>query len=246
MKKEEFHEKHSVRIVLSLLCGALIFCYAPSLVDVNAVPSVLKPSILVVLFVFLTSFLVSQALDRWRAVVSAVRMELSRLRRIVHLSGRVGGQAKWKKDVRASAMAYLKSVARHPIRQYERSHKTFRVFTSHVYGFKPKTARDQILFDELLDVARDVAFQRTAIENYLRTGLPNYAWTILSIVAVVTVALLAVSHQGDVLSRLYASGACTGILLLLDLLFETDRLTHRDRHQLKEQYRTNLQDLKQL
>lgn len=243
MNKEVWHEKRWLRIAVILIIAVDVYLFAPSWVDFG---TALSPNMLVVLVVFITSFLIAQALQRWQGILAAVRTELSRIRRILHLSHTMSGQVAWKRNVHKAAVAYLTKVLKLPIAQYEQAHKSFRVFSHLIYHFKPKTARDKIVFDEMLDVARDIAFQRTLIENFLRSRPLQSAWITLVLMSAATIFLFAVSHGGGVLDRLYAAGVVMGVLLLLDLLYETNRITVKNGNKIHGYYRESLADIKKL
>ena len=161
------------RLFVTLLLGVLVFLF-PFPYDLGVYGITANPTALTLLIIFLSSFLLSGSLQRKRELNRSVLLELSRLRRLVHVIEGLSASKAWKNDFRKKTNVYMRSLSGKSLFLYRRSHDEFRDLTHTVYSFKPKTKHDFVLLDELLEVTRDLGVHRQTIESLLATSISPF------------------------------------------------------------------------
>ena len=220
-------------------CGIIALVFA--LTALPSLPFQAAPAAIVdvmVLFAFLSGFFINRALERKHVISRAVSVELSRLRRIHHLSEVVSDQ-KWAGRVRASVGAYHESLGKNFL-----AHKTtserFRGISHLIYGYKPKTEKDRVLFADLLATVKDVALERQQLEQALSGGMSWYSWAVMTTNAFCAVVLLLLNRFESQFSPLASAFVIAGILLALDLLARTNSLSSWEIAAYQRQYQRNV------
>lgn len=203
-----------------------------------------SPSIVMIVFVFLAGFLISQAIQRNRQLDYAMSVEISRLRRIVHLTRNLSAAASWKKTVKKNTIDYLNKVATKDFKKYQEAHAGFRKVTQMLYQYMPKTARDQIIYKELLEVSREAAYHSQRVGQLVQTFGSSYVWWVLGVVVVINIILLLGSREPGFTSQLFIAGAIAGLLLVLDMLYEQDVLTKSRGRWYQATYAASAKDLR--
>lgn len=237
-----FTLKQIVRLFVIFVLGVFITLYAPTFEFVSSA-SLSNSTIVVILFVFLAGFLINQAIQRNTALSEAISIELSRLRRIVHLTENLEGRAAWKKEIRTAIVAYLETVAAKDFRDYEEAHTAFRGITHEIYAFKPKGKREELLFNELLEISRELAYQRQRVSSLIHSPISVYTKVAATFVAVIgIISLLGARTERE--SIFFIAGPVASILLILDIFFNLDILTASDRKRLEHRYKYNALDMK--
>lgn len=239
--------KFSIRQVLRLLSilgiGVLVTFYFPTFEFVSSV-SLSSSTMVVILFIFLAGFLINQAIQRNHALSLAISIELSSLRRIVHLTENLDGREKWKKDVRSAVVSYLESIGVKDFRDYNETHQVFRGITHEIYAFKPKSIKEELIFTELLEVTRELAYQRQQVATFIHSAISVYTKVSATFVAFIAIVLL-LGARSERESIFFIAGPVSSILLVLDIFFNLDILTIDDRKLLRKHYKDNAIDLKQ-
>ncbi|MBU0646263.1 hypothetical protein KJ611_02150 [Patescibacteria group bacterium] len=233
------------RIVGILVFSIYISIYFPPVVFGDKA-TLTNPSIVMIVFVFLAGFLISQAIQRNRQLDYAISVEISRLRRIVHLTRNITAPAAWKNSIKKDTVDYLNKVAISGFRNYHEAHATFRRVTKMLYQYTPKTGRDQIIFKELLEVSRDAAYHSQRVGQLVQTYGSSYVWWVLGVVLVINIILLLGSREPGFTSQLFIAGAIAGLLLVLDMLYEQDMLTKGRSRWYQAMYAASAKDLRQM
>jgi len=202
------------------------------------------PSIITLVFVFLAGFLISQAITRNREMDKAVSVELSRLRRLVHLTRQLSAPVSWKKKFSRSVVEYLDAVATNDLSEYEASHAALRVFTRALYAYQPKIVRDQILFKELLEVSREAAYQRQRVGQLIASFAASYVWYVLILVVAINIIVLLGSREPGFTSQMFIAAGIAGLLLVLDMLYDQDVLTRAKKRWYQARYAGSAKDLR--
>lgn len=237
-----FTIKHFARFIVILAIGAILSNYLPTIEFVSSA-TLSSSTIVVILFVFLVGFLINQAIrQNWELNMSVSR-ELSRLRRVVHLSESTDNQEKWKKDVRKASVAYLEAVGKKDFRDYDEGHEAFRELTHELYNYHPKDKRNDSLFSEILNSTRDLAFQRQQVSRYRYSSISPYTKFAATFVAIIAIVLL-LGARGAETSIFFIAGPVSGILLILDIFFQLDVLTEDERHRFEAMYIASAKDMK--
>lgn len=241
--EHRFTFKQIFRLILILILGILITLYAPTFEFVSSA-SLSNSTIVVILFVFLSGFLINQAIERNRKLREAISIELSRLRRIVHLTENLSGRNKWKADLRAAIVSYCEAVAIKDFRDYRETHQDFRDITHEIYSFSPKSRREELVFNELLEISRELALKRQQISQLLRSSISVYTKVATGFVAVIgIVSLLGARTERE--SIFFIAGPVASILLIFDIFIKLDVLTEVDRKRIAKRYQLNAMDLEQ-
>lgn len=238
-----FSIRQFIRLLLIVGGSILITVYFPTVVFDQAA-TLTDPTFGLIVFVFIAGFLISQAMGRARDLDRSVSYELSRLRRVVHLTEEIDATAAWKKDIRNTVVAYLRSVAGEKFIYYDDAHETFREITHKLYAYKPKTRRSEILFAEILAVTRDLSLHRQRVAQQIQASVSPHTWTVLVILILINIVLLLGSREPGFTSPLFITGAISGLLLVLDVLYEVDTLTKSDQQQYQMRYAANARDMR--
>jgi len=239
---DRFSLRQVIRLFGILALGTLITLYAPTFEFVSTA-SLSVSTIVVILFIFLAGFLINQAIQRNRSLSLSISVELSRIRRIVHLTEAIEGREKWKEEMRKVVVSYLEIVGTKDFRDYGEAHHDFRKITHEIYLFKPKTKKDELIFSELLEVTRDLAYQRQQVEASIRSPISVYTKSSVAFVAFIAVILLLGARE-ERETVFFIAGTTTSILLVLDIFFSLDILTREDRRGLSRMYADSAFDMK--
>lgn len=231
------------RIVGILVFSIYISIYFPPVVFGDKA-TLTDPSIVMVVFVFLAGFLISQAIQRNRQLDYAISVEISRWRRIVHLTRNLSAATSWKKMIKKNAIDYLNQAATKDFKDYQEAHLSFRKVTQMLYKYSPRTARDQIIYKELLEVSREAAYHSQRVGQLVQTFGSSYVWWVLGVVLVINIILLLGSREPGFTSQLFIAGAIAGLLLVLDMLYEQDILTKDRARWYQATYAASAKDLR--
>lgn len=226
------------------LIGIFITKMVP-LFSAQKIPAMANPLYGLILFVFLSGFLVNQVMSRNKALRVSISLELSRTRRIMHLIENMGVGAAWKRDVKKCVIAYLKSIASHNFSLYQKSDEAFRLMTHKIYACAPKTRRDELLFSELLLITRELAFERQEISHSLTSPITSYVWIVFFLVGMIDIILLLLVRDASLLATWYVFFGTILILLILDLLVELSILKKTEKKEIQLMYAENCERIKQ-
>lgn len=233
------------RIIGILVFSIYISVYFPPVVFGDKA-TLTSPSIVMIVFVFLAGFLISQAIQRNRQLDYAISVEISRLRRIIHLTGNLTAVVTWKKTLKKDTIDYLNKVATSPFIEYAKAHTSFRKVTQALYQYNPKTVRDQIVYKELLEVSREAAYHSQRVGQLVQTFGSSYVWWVLGVVMVINIILLLGSRETGFTSQLFIAGSIAGVLLVLDMLYEQDILTKSRARWYQATYAASAKDLRNM
>ncbi len=190
------------------------------------------------------AFLLFQAAERRRAFVSAVYVELNKLRRIYHLSKSLSlMDAKyrpWFTELHGAIVSYLSSFQGRDMDAYSESNEAFRKVSYGVYQIPDiGSKKEEALFNELLRATATVAEARQSVKELRRSRLSAYAWVvILLMVAGFTVTSYLSTGDTDI-SRLATAAVLVVAFLAVDLLWEVDTLAS-ERVSIAERYVNNV------
>ncbi len=205
------------------------------------IPNVANPLYGLIVFVFLSGFLINQAMDRNSALHVNVALELSRTRRIIHLIENMNANGVWKKEIKKLIVTYLQRISMHDFSQYHESNAQFRLLSHKIYSYVPKTKKDEALFGELLIITREIAFQRQELISNLSSPVSSYTWVVFSLVGVIDIVLLLLIRDLSLLGTSFTFFVSTIILLIADLLIELSILTKAKRVYFQNLYGENSQ-----
>ena len=207
--------------------------------SLGKIPSVANPLHGLILFVFLSGFLINQTMSRNKTLHVSITLELSRTRRIMHLIENIEANARWKKEVKKSLVAYLQSIGAHDFATYHTSDASFRDLTHEIYAFVPKTKKDEMLYEELLFITREIAFQRQELTHGLSSPISPYTWIIFFLVGVIDIVLILLIRDESLLAMWYVFFITVIIFLIADLLIELNVLTKSKRRAYQKMYVEN-------
>ena len=232
-----------LRLLAIGFVGFLLLTFVPILVFVK-IPSVANPLYGLILFIFLSGFLINQTMGRNKTLQVSIDLELSRTRRIMYVIENMHVTESWKKDVKKRLIAYMQSVASHDFSAYKKSDEAFREMTHHIYACAPKTRKDEVLFSELLLITREIALQRQELIHDLHSPITPYVWIVDFLLGMICLVLLFLVRDASFLSTWYVFFITSMILLILDLLVELSVLTKSKRNAFQNLYAENSRRIK--
>lgn len=222
-----------LRVVgIAALCQAIAHAL-PRLTGESSVSSVFN---MLLLFSFLSGFFINRALERRKTLMTAVEVELSRLRRLYNFR-EVVSDAVWGMRLRETLDAYHAMLAE-DLLAYGKARDLYRTVAQHVYRFDPKTRRDELLFEDLLHTTRDIALERRPLERAIDTRMSGYGWAVYLMIAA-SVGILLLLNRGNGLTPLSVGLTLAGVTAVVDLLYRTDRLSPSEVRSVEEMYRQN-------
>lgn len=242
--KFNINEAQIYRLVVIVLFALFVSVFTPE-VAFGELATLTNPTITIIIYVFIAGFLISEAMGRNRQLDSAVSVEVSRLRRSAHLLMNMGFTKANKDALRGLLIGYFSNVATNDFKEYDKGHEQLTHYTRAIYGLKPKTRRDEILYAEMLEVTRDAAYQRQQVAHLMRSYANPYIWLILVIIIVISIVLLLASREPHFTSQLFIGGTIAGLLLILDLLYEEDFLTRSRKRWYQARYARSAKALRE-
>ena len=216
------------------LCSFFLAYRFPPIGGASSVTSIFNN---LLLFSFLIGFSINRALERRKTIYNGIEIELSRLRRVYNFCDRVSDQD-WGRKMHQALLTYHHQVGE-DLFAYKKALDDYRVITKLVYGFEPRTRKDEILFADLLHVTRDIALERRPLERALGSRLWGYSWAVMLIIIASVFALL-LANRGQGMTHWSVGLTMTGILAVMDLLRSTDRLSKEEIERLQRLYRENV------
>lgn len=238
-----FRFPYVLRLLVIGVLGFALVTWVP-IFSFGKIPSTANPLYGVVLFTFLSGFLITQTLGRNTTLQNSIELELSRTRRIMHLVQNMSVQASWKKEVKKRILVYLQSVGSQDFALYKKSDELFREMTHVIYACAPKTRTDEILFSELLCATREIALQRQELARDLHSPITPYVWIVFLLVGFINILLLLLIRDTSVLSMSYVFLISVMIFLITDLLVELNILTKSERKEFQNLYAENCKRIK--
>lgn len=189
------------------------------------------------LFSFLAGFFINRALERRKAMRTAIEAELSRLRRLYNFSVSVDDHA-WGAELHRRLITYHNRIAE-DIFSYRDGRDDYRQVVQWIYTFAPGNERDRIIFHDLLATTRDIGLERRPLERALDGGLSAQSWAVFLMIAV-SVVTLVLLNRGNGMTAFSAGLTAAGIFAVSDLLWSTDRIAQKEVADLQRMYRENV------
>lgn len=186
---------------------------------------------------FVMAFMINRALSRKQALAGSVMIELSRLRRLEHLSESMS-DAKFHRDLKTAIGRYQQLMSKSFGRKDDTADE-FRDITHLVYRFRPGAGQD-VIYADLLGTTRDLALERQRLASSMQAPLSPYSWLLVLVNATFVILFLLANRRPDVASHYGAAATISGVLIALDLLFQTDRLSPREIKRYREMFRKNM------
>lgn len=235
--KEKFLFRHFVQIVFAV-CLASLLAYIPYALR-EGDPSQSSLAITVFL-VFVLVFEINNAMQKHRELKRNVNLELSRIRRVHHLAQKMSTRkTKWKTSVDVAVKAYLIFFRRHSFSDYIAASKYFREVTSLVYEYKPKTAREDILFRELLETTRELAAMRQNISAQIKQRISMYQWVVVLIITLLVIVSALLTQGSDITAFFLNLSLLSAIFIAIQLIWEVDDYNKDELRQFADLYVEN-------
>lgn len=229
---------HALRFSVILLAAFLVSFALPP-IGWGASPGAIVP--VFVLVSLLLGFFIDRAIERKQTINQKVAIELSRARRLFHLVENIS-DARFRKQIQSATVAYGQAVADQFL-VHSKTSESFRALTHLIYGYAPKTKADDLLFSDLLQTTREMALERQQLEQALESGLTPSSWIVVLVSGAFASTLLLLSRFEGAFSPLGCAFVIATLLLALDLLWRTDRLSKSEIRRYSEQYRQNIASL---
>jgi len=228
----------------------LLTAFLPSFSEGSAI-SQLSPLPIATIFAIVVAFYINDALSRIKGIDHSIAAELSRTRRVFHISkGFVGNKTVelWAKELREKDLAYMQSFSVHDLSEYDDTNKEFRELTYHIYQIDPKilkTPKEIELYRDLLETTREWALLRQNIQELKRQSISVYSWVILlSISAILIFSVLLLRSEEVFATKLVSGLTVIGVIFLLDLLGEINFISKYEKASIARRYLFNLDKLK--
>lgn len=193
---------------------------------------------MMLVFSLLIGFLINRALERKQTISTSVAVELSRLRRIQHMSEGMK-DASWKKQLQAAMKAYYKKVSENFLARDE-ALGHFRALTHPIYQYKPKDRHEELALEDMLQSTREIALERQRGQQALQAGLSWYSWLVMLTYAALIIFLLLGNRADPGFSVLSVGATTAGILIVLDLLYRLNQLSKEEREKIQTMYKKNV------
>ncbi|MEA3272139.1 MAG: hypothetical protein U9P90_00550 [Patescibacteria group bacterium] len=201
------------------------------------------------IFAIIIAFQINNAIGRMKKIETNVAIELSRCRRIHHLSKGFFGEPLllWSKDIRKYVLVYLKVFKKFDFGSYHEANEAFRKISYHVYKLKPsalKSPKEVALYNELLITLREWAMVRQNLSELKKQKVSTYNWIILGAISAVLIgSLLMIRAETIYTTKLSASLSIVAVLFALDMLYELNNLNKRKRRKIARRYTNNISRL---
>ena len=173
------------------------------------------------IYSLVVAFLIDKAMARRRELKASVNVELARLRHIHHVGEQL--PKAFSRKVDALLAAYQRKIEEEFV-SHHKSTESFRALSHAIYSFSPRTAREQILYADLLQTLQDLTLGRQKIQFELLAGLGAYDWFLLTVILACLLTLLF-SPTDDLapLARLFLSTITALVVLLpMEMLWKGD------------------------
>ncbi|NQU83945.1 MAG: hypothetical protein HQ536_04510 [Parcubacteria group bacterium] len=201
------------------------------------------------IFAIIIAFQINDAISRMKKIETNVAIELSRCRRVFHLSKGFSSSPllPWSKQTRKLVLGYLKMFKKFDFGSYHEANEAFRNLSYHIYKLKPsalKTTKEAILYEELLVTLREWALVRQNLSELKKQKISVYNWVILGTISTVLVgALLMIRAETEFVTKISASFSVVAVLLALDMLYELNNLSKKKRRNISRRYAHNINRL---
>jgi hypothetical protein len=240
---EKLRLRHIVGIFLAVVFAAIL-ATLPSYVSVFDAFSIEKvdSATAAAFFVFVLAFLMNNAIVKNRQLRENMNIELSRLRRIHHLSQRMGKSAvdkRYMKKVDVALNEYFSLLGTQGMRAYYASRAPFRAITATIYDYTPKTIKSQILYGELMHVTREVAVTRQLISSQLQRGISSYGWVVLVSIEAIVILSNLIAQDGTLAGFAISMATIATILIVTLLIWEVDYISRAEMKEYGERYGKN-------
>lgn len=190
------------------------------------------------IFSLLIAFLINRAMERKRALLASIAVELCRLRRVKHLAEGLGDTL-WRKRVFEALTKYQTKLSKDFL-AYGQTLGSFRELTHLIYRYEPKNKHEEVLIADLLTTTRNIALERQKIEVYINDGLWPSSWLTLLAIALLLILLLLFNREPATLSQIGNGFGIAAILLALDFLRQKNSLGRFEAKQLEAMYKKNV------
>lgn len=235
-----------LRMILIILASFALAIFLPIL-PAELEAHLINPVALVVVFGLIIGFFINAARARWAKLNSCIASELSRTRRVHHIVGQLDSiNSEQINQVKTAISDYLTKFREIDFNDYEKTNPLFRKITKPIYSFtRIEHPHDIALYKELLASLRDWALVRQSIFSGLKHRLSNTAWLILTISAILPVVGLLFGRLSPLPSKLVIGASVTMIFLVLELLYEIEKISPSERKNFARRYIENTERLKE-
>lgn len=239
--RELLRLRHIVQICAAMLLAALL-AYIPHIIEF-AEPS--EGSTLITVFLtFVLVFMMNEPIKNNRDLNRNVNLELSRIRRVHHLAEKMSTRrSKWFKEIEKAVFDYLDFFKKNSFRAYSREREPFREITHAIYGFKPKSRREEILFEEMLVASRELAATRQNIGALVKSRISAYRWVVLLTIEGLMIFSTLISQGPSTLSYLINVALLSTVFVVTLLIYETDHYSPEEFEALAKRYVDNKSSL---
>lgn len=173
--------------------------------------------------------LLAEASARRTKLLESVRAEMNKLRRIYHLAKNLAGDDAtyrvWFTELHGYIYSYLGGFSGKSLDQYDELNTAFRLISYHVYTVPElDTRKRESLFKDLLATTSSVSEARQQIKELWDNRLSAYGWMSVLLLAFAFIGSTVLAAGDTQSSRIAAGVAIASMLVVVDLLWETDTL----------------------
>ena len=177
---------------------------------------------MVLVYSFLIGFLINRALDRKLGLKNSVAIELSRLRRLNHISEAIKDDA-IHGNLKSAIIDYQNEVSKN-FKLYINAHEAFRKITHIIYKWIPGNSHEEVLLNEFMETSRDLALHRQNIRIYIERHLSPYSWLFMFTMTAFLASVILIERASVLSSYIISSVNVASVFLAIDFLHKIDKL----------------------
>ena len=227
----------AIRIAFILFFAFFISYFLPRTGLSN--PGTIVPQ--TVLFSFLLGFFINRSIQRKQSLSQGISIELASLRHVHHVSEGLRS-ASFVKNVLNAIKKYHASMSAY-FPNSEKANEAFRHMTHLVYLFRPVDSKDVPVYMDILSTTKELALERQRILTSLNASLSSYSFIMIAIAAFFVVVLSLALRDAGGTSHFGCAAIISGILIAMDLLRLTDRLSESLIEKYKNLYMMNMKKM---
>jgi hypothetical protein len=127
-------------------------------------------------------------------------------------------------QIRKLIDVYLIEQIDYSLDDFKLSEATFQELFNYVLGLEPDGVRQEESYAKMIDTLSNVSTTRTKVEALVRSRLSIHEWVATMVFLAVTITSLYFMSDGDLLNAAVFSAVVAALILLVVILFESDRL----------------------
>ena len=184
------------------------------------------------LFAIISGFLMMITLSRKQSLMSYISIELNKIRRIYHLANNLAvsepALKNWFKEVDSHIHGYFNFFKTNDFRVYEQGNDLFRHITYTIYQLPQRSEKyNPELYTALLQTTSEATEAREQIRSQKDGSIGFFQWASMIVVTMSFALIIASATPPTTMARILGGIVIFNLLLMLQLLYEYDRINAR-------------------